>query len=58
MTISQLISRLTEIEWEDFEVKEARSDVPKNAWETVSSFSNTGGGWLVFGIKKWGKGGE
>jgi hypothetical protein len=31
MTISQLISRLTEIEWEDFEVKEARSDIPKNA---------------------------
>ena len=55
MTLDQLISRLTDIEWEDIEVKEARSDVPKNVWETVSAFSNTAGGWLVFGVKKYGK---
>ncbi|MGH2643537.1 MAG: ATP-binding protein, partial [Chitinophagaceae bacterium] len=36
-------------------VKEAYSEIPKNAWETVSAFSNTAGGWLVFGIKKNGK---
>jgi len=55
MTSDQLISKLSDIEWEDFEVKAARSDVPKNVWETVSAFSNTGGGWLVFGVKKEGK---
>ena len=36
-------------------MKEARSEVPKNAWETVSAFSNTSGGWLIFGVKKKGK---
>jgi len=55
MTSDQLISKLSDIEWEDFEVKEARSEVPKNVWETVSAFSNTAGGWLVFGVKKDGK---
>jgi ATP-dependent DNA helicase RecG len=55
MTTTQLISRLTDLEWEDFEVKEARSEVPKNVWETVSAFSNTAGGWLVFGVSKSGK---
>lgn len=55
MTESQLISKLTDIEWEDFEVKAAKTDIPKNSWETVSAFSNTAGGWLVFGVKKDGK---
>ncbi|MFA5247190.1 MAG: RNA-binding domain-containing protein, partial [Candidatus Micrarchaeia archaeon] len=51
----ELITRLQDIEWEDFEVKEARNEVPKNAWETVSAFSNTAGGWIIFGAKKEGK---
>ena len=51
----ELIQKLGDIEWEDFEVKEAKSDVPKSSWETVSSFSNTSGGRLVFGVKKEGK---
>ena len=55
MTRDQLIAKLADIEWEDFEVKEAKSDIPKNAWETVSAFSNTAGGWLIFGVKKSGK---
>ena len=55
MTQDQLIAKLADIEWEDFEVKEAKSDIPKNAWETVSAFSNTAGGWLIFGVKKSGK---
>ncbi len=50
-----LIGKLQDIEWEDFEVKEAKSEVPKSAWETVSAFSNTAGGWLIFGAKKEGK---
>ena len=47
-----MIKKLQDIEWDDFEVKEAKSEVPKNSWETVSAFSNTAGGWLVFGVKK------
>ena len=55
MTKQELIQRLDDLEWEDFEVKEAKANVPKNSWETVSAFSNTSGGWLVFGIKQAGK---
>lgn len=55
MTKAELVQRLSDIEWEDFEVKEAKSEVPKSSWETVSAFSNTNGGWLVFGIKQEGK---
>jgi len=55
MNKQQLIAKLNDIEWEDFEVKEAQSEIPKNSWETVSAFSNTSGGWLIFGVKKLGK---
>ena len=55
MTKSELISKLGDLEWEDFEVKEAKAEVPKSSWETVSAFANTNGGWLVFGIKQSGK---
>ena len=55
MKKAELITRLEDIEWEDFEVKEAKSEIPKNSWETVSAFSNTAGGWLVFGVNKTGK---
>lgn len=51
-----LLERLKMHEWEDFEVKAAKNEVPKSAWETVSSFSNTEGGNLVFGIKDNGGG--
>lgn len=55
MKKEELIQRLGDIEWEDFEVKEAKSEVPKSSWESVSAFSNTAGGWLIFGVKKLGK---
>ncbi len=51
----QLISKLSDLEWEDFEVKEAKANIPKNTWETVSALSNSSGGWIVFGIKQSGK---
>jgi ATP-dependent DNA helicase RecG len=43
---------LKKLEWEDFEFKLAKGDVPKDSWETVSAFANTNGGNLIFGIKE------
>ncbi len=51
MDKTELFNRLEELEWEDFEVKEAKSSIPKSSFETVSAFSNTNGGWLVFGVR-------
>ena len=55
MTKEELLIRIKDIEWEDFEVKEAQNKLPDNVWETVSAFSNTSGGWIVFGLKQNGK---
>ncbi|MCM1199382.1 MAG: ATP-binding protein, partial [Clostridium sp.] len=55
MTKEELIARLQDIEWDDFEVKEAKNELPKNIWETVSAFSNASGGWIILGIRQRGK---
>jgi len=55
MNKQELIERLEDIEWEDFEVKEAKSELPKSSWETVSAFANTAGGWIIFGVKQTNK---
>ena len=55
MTKEELLTRLQDIEWDDFEVKEAKTDLPKSIWETVSAFSNSSGGWIILGIRQNGK---
>lgn len=50
MTKNEILKKLRASEWNDVEFKEARTAVPKSAYETVSAFANTHGGWLVFGI--------
>lgn len=58
MTKEELLSRLNGVEWNDFEIKEAQNEIPKTAWETVSAFSNSDGGWMVFGVKERRAGGK
>ena len=55
MTKDELLQKLTEIEWDDFECKRAQNKLPDDVWTTVSAFSNTSGGWIVFGINQVGK---
>lgn len=52
MTKEELLTRLSDIEWNDFEVKEASGGLPKSMWETVSAFSNTAGGWIILSVKE------
>jgi len=51
MTRDQLIEKLRGFEWNDVEFTEALREVPKDAYATVSAFSNTAGGHLVFGVR-------
>ncbi len=55
MTKEELIARLKDIEWEDFEVKTAKSELPKSVAESISAFANTQGGWIVLGVRQEGK---
>ncbi len=52
MTEQDIFELLNQHEWNDIEFKEAKTAVPQNAYESVSAFSNTEGGYLVFGVKK------
>lgn len=51
MEKAKLVELLDGYEWNDVEFKRAQRGVPDSAYETVSAFSNTEGGWLVFGIR-------
>ena len=52
MNKQQLLQQLHDIEWDNFEIKTAQTDIPKDVWETVSAFANTSGGWVVFGVSQ------
>ena len=51
MTQDELIARLNKFEWNDVEFKKAQRGVPDAAYESVSAFANTAGGYLVFGVE-------
>ena len=51
MTKEELVARLKKPEWSDLECKRSRNGVSEDAYRTVSAFSNTEGGSLVFGVK-------
>ena len=51
MNREALVDRLRRPEGSDAEFKEARSAVPKSAYEAASAFANTGGGTIVFGVR-------
>ena len=55
MNKEELLNRLSDIEWEDFEIKKSSDVLPKNIWETVSAFANSAGGWIVLGVSQQGK---
>ena len=51
MNQDELIARLSKFEWNDVEFKKAQRGVPDSAYESVSAFANTAGGYLVFGVE-------
>ena len=51
MNKNQLLKKLSGIEWDDFEVKESRTELSKDIVKTVSAFANTIGGYVVLGVK-------
>lgn len=55
LTREELIVKLQDIEWDDFEAKASRTQLPADVWPTVSSFSNTSGGWILCGVAQHGK---
>ncbi|HEX5731681.1 MAG TPA: RNA-binding domain-containing protein [Blastocatellia bacterium] len=52
MNRDELIERLNGHEWNDVEFKTCQRGVGDSAYETVSAFANTGGGWLIFGVRE------
>ena len=47
-----IFSRLEDREGSDIEYKLSKSRLSKDLWETVSAFSNEGGGFILLGYEK------
>ena len=50
MDWNESIEKLNGQEWNDVEFKQALEHSPRNAYTTVSTFANTNGSRLVFGV--------
>lgn len=50
MTIMELYEILKIDENENMECKKSSSDLPRDMWETYSSFANTDGGIILLGV--------
>ena len=55
LTREELIAKIQDIEWDDFEGKTSKTELPADIWRTVSAFSNTSGGWILCGVAQHGK---
>lgn len=55
ITREELLAKIQDIEWDDFEAKASKTQIPADIWRTVSAFSNTSGGWILCGVAQHGK---
>ena len=55
LTREELIAKIQDIEWDEFEGKTSKTELPADIWRTVSAFSNTSGGWILCGVAQHGK---